>query len=164
MLSKRFTVKRINAPAGFTWDSEAALQANVRKLAASANCDMYILVTDAGVPFRGTNQYVSGVGLVEGGGAINPDNVTLFAVTAVHLYDGGTFERLLWQRPGFAIGGSIGNVVNAPHRALDRTWWPATPQAVHSEKYKAAARALLTESIGAAVPEMMGLAGKKGGA
>jgi hypothetical protein len=35
---------------------------------------------------------------------------------------------------------------------------------VHSEKYKAAARALLTESIGAAVPEMMGLAGKKGGA
>ena len=112
----------------------------------------------------GTNQAVAGIGMVEGGGVINPDNVTLFAVTAVHLYDGRTFERLLWQRPGFSIGGSMGNVVNGPHRRLDRTWWPATPQAVHSEKYKAAVRALLAESIGATVPEMLGLIGKKGGA
>jgi hypothetical protein len=166
VLAKRFAVKRINAPAGLNWESEAALQANVRKLAASANCDVYIVVTGAGVSFGGTNQHVSGVGLVEGGGAINPDNVTLYAVTAVHLYDGRTFERLIWQRPGFAIGGSIGNVVNAPHRRLDRTWWPATPQAVNSEKYKAATRALLADSIGATIPEMMGLkgSGKKDGA
>jgi len=164
VLSKRFTVRRISAPAGLTWESEAAVQDNVRKLAASANCDLYIVVTTAGVPFGGTNQYVGGIGMVEGGGAINPDNVTLYAVTAVHLYDGRTFERLIWQRPGFAIGGSIGNVVNAPHRRLDRTWWPATPQAVHSEKYKAAARSLLTDSVGATVPEMMGLTAKKGGA
>lgn len=106
--------------------------------------------------------------MVEGGGAINPDNVTLFAVTAVHLYDGRTFERLLWQRPGFSIGGSFGNVVNGPHRRLDRTWWPATPQAVNSEKYKAATRALLVESVARTIPEMVGLKGgepgKKGGA
>jgi hypothetical protein len=165
VLSKRFTVKRINAPAGLNWDSEAALQANVRKLAGSANCDLYVVVTGAGVPFSGTNQYVSGVGLVEGGGAINPDNVTLYAVTTVHLYDGRTFERLLWQRPGFSIGGSMGNVVNAPHRRLDRTWWPATPQGVNNEKYKAATRALLVDSVGATIPEMVGLKspGKKGG-
>jgi hypothetical protein len=163
-LGKRFTVKRIGVPAGLAWESESDLQANVRKLAGSANCDLYIVVTSAGTSFSGTNQYVAGVGMVEGGGAINPDNVTLYAVTAVHLYDGRTFERLLWQRPGFSIGGSIGNVVNGPHRRLDRTWWPATPQAVNSEKYKAAARALLTESVGATVPEMLGLTGKKGGA
>jgi hypothetical protein len=157
VLGKRFTVRRISVPAGLTWESEAAVQANVRKLAASANCDLYIVVTGAGAPFGGTNQHVGGVGMVEYGGAINPDNVTLFAVTAVHLYDGRTFERLLWQRPGFAIGGSIGNVVNAPHRRLDRTWWPATAQAVNNEKYKAAARALLADSIGATVPEVMGM-------
>jgi hypothetical protein len=173
VLSRRFIVKRIvvpqdafaayENPAAFS-DSNATLQATVRKLAGSANCDLYIVVTRAGTSFGGTNQVVAGVGMVEGGGVINPDNVTLFAVTAVHLYDGRTFERLLWQRPGFAIGGSFGNVVNAPHRRLDRTWWPATPQAVHSEKYKAAVRALLAESVGATVPEMVGLAGKKGGA
>jgi hypothetical protein len=173
VLGKRFTVKRIAVPQGafdafenpaaFS-DSNAMLQATVRKLAESANCDLYIVVTRAGTSFGGTNQFVAGIGMVEGGGIINPDNVTLFAVTAIHLYDGRTFERLLWQRPGFAIGGSIGNVVNAPHRRLDRTWWPATPQAVHGEKYKAAVRELLAESVGATVPEMVGLTGKKGGA
>jgi hypothetical protein len=157
VLAKRFTVRRIGVPAGLGWDSEAAVQASVRKLAASAKCDLYIVVTGAVAPFGGTNQYVGGIGMVEYGGAINPDNVTLFAVTAVHLYDGRTFERLLWQRPGFAIGGSIGNVVNAPHRRLDRTWWPATPQGVNNEKYKAAVRALLVDSIGATVPEVMGM-------
>lgn len=45
----------------------------------------------------------------------------LYAVTVVHLYDGHTFERLVWNRPGFAIGGSFGSAVNGPHRALDRT-------------------------------------------
>jgi hypothetical protein len=172
VLSGRFAVKRISVPpgafddytrsGGVFGDTDAALHATVRKVAGSANCDLYFVVTRAAVQFGGTNQGVAGVGLVEGGGAINPDNVTLFAVTAVHLYDGRTFERLSWHRPQFAIG--AGKIVNGPHRTLDRTWWPATPQAVNSEKYKAATRALLTESVGAAVPEMLGLAGKKGGA
>jgi hypothetical protein len=172
VLGKRFTVRRIGVPpgtfdaynraGGVFGDTDEALHATVRKLAGSANCDLYLVVTRAAVQYGGTNQGVVGIGLVEGGGAINPDNVTLYAVTAVHLYDGRTFERMLWRRPQFAIG--AGNVVNGPHRRLDHTWWPATPQGVSNEKYKAATRALLTESIGAAVPEMMGLAGKKGGA
>jgi hypothetical protein len=171
LLGKRFTVKRIavphgalasyESPGGVLGGSDATLLAAVRKLAGSANCDLYIVVTRAGTSFSGTNQVVAGVGMVEGGGAINPDNVTLFAVTTIHLYDGRTFERLLWQRPGFAIGGSIGNVVNGPHRRLDRTWWPATPQAVHNEKLKSAARSLLADSLDQTVPEMLGL---KGGA
>ena len=174
VLAKRFTVKRIavpqdafavyEKPAPFS-DSDATLQGIVRKLAGSANCDLYVVIIRAGVPFGSTNQTIAGIGMVEGGGAINPDNVTLYAATTVHLYDGRTFERLLWRRPGFAIGGgSFGNVVNAPHRKLDRTWWPATPQAVNSEKYKTAAREVLVESIAATVPEMMGLTGKKDGA
>jgi hypothetical protein len=173
VLSKRFTVKRITVPQGTFaayekpapfGDSDATLQSIVRQLAGSAKFDLLIVITPAGVPFGGTNQTVAGIGLVEGGGVINPDNVTLYAVTAVHLYDGRTFERLLWQRPGFSIGSSMmGNIVNAPHRRLDSTWWPTTPQALHSEKYKAAARTLLADSISSTIPEMMGLTGKKGG-
>jgi hypothetical protein len=177
VLSKRFTVKRITVPQGAFaayekpapfGDSDAALQGIVRQLAGSAKCDLYIVITRAGVPFSGTNQSVAGLGMVEGGGAINPDNVTLYAVTTVHLYDGRSFERLLWQRPGSSIGGSMGSVVNAPHRKLDRTWWPATAQAVHSEKIKSATRAVLVDGIAATIPEMLGLkdgpSGKKSGA
>jgi hypothetical protein len=170
VLGQRFTVKRISvpqdafaayeSPGGVLGDSDATLQAIVRKVAGSANCDLYIVVTRAGAAFSSTNQVVTGVGMVEGGGGIiYPDNVTLFAVTAVSLYDGRTFERLLWQRPGFSIGGSIGNFVNGPHRQLDRTWWPATPQ--DNDKLKTAARTLLADSVAQIVPDMVGL---KGGA
>jgi hypothetical protein len=170
VLARRFTVKRIpislgafaayETPPAFG-DSDATLQGIVRKLAGSANCDLLIVITRSGISFGGTNQVVTGIGMVEGGGAINPDNVTLYAVTAVHLYDGRSFERLLWRRPGFSFGGSMGNVVNAPHRKLDRTWWPASPQEVHTEKYKSATREVLVNGIAATVPEMMGM---KGGA
>ena len=129
----------------------------MRRVAGSANCDLYIVVTRSGVQFSGTNQAVAGLGMVEGGGAINPDNVTLFAVTVVSLYDGRTFDRLLWQRPGFEFGATLGGaVINAPTRKLDQTWWPATPQAVHNDKLRAATRTLVEQSVAATIPQVMG--------
>jgi hypothetical protein len=167
LLSKRFSIKRIGAPKGvfasyekpapFS-DSSAELQGIVRKLAASQNCDLVVVVTRAGVPFSGTNQTVAGLGMVEGGGVLNPDNVHLYAVMTIHVYNGRTFERLHWNRVGLEIGASLmGKVVNAPSRTLDRTWWPATPQAVHNEKLKAATRALVEQGLTAAIPEVMGM-------
>jgi hypothetical protein len=158
LLSRRFTVRRIALPKGAFAESDD-LQDVVRKVAASQKYDLYLVVTRGGQPFGSTNQVVSGVGMVEHGGALLPDNVTLFAVTAVHLYDGRTFERLHWRRVGFDMGTTvaIGGVVNAPHRKLDRSWWPATPQAAHSEKLKSATRTLLTDGLAQTVPELVGL-------
>jgi hypothetical protein len=167
-LSGRFNVKRIGVPQGtfasyeapgaVFRDSDAELQAIVRKLAASQNCDLVILVTRAGVPFSSTNQTLVGLGMVEAGGALNPDNVNLYAVTTIHVYDGRTFERLHWHRVGLEIGAALGGkVINAPYRTLDRTWWPATPQAVHSEKLKAATRALVEQGLTTGIPEVMGM-------
>jgi hypothetical protein len=101
---------------------------------------------------------MTGLGLLEYGGALNPDNVKLFAVTAVQVYDGRTFERLASQRIGsYAESLGIGGDVNIPQRALDRSWWPATAQAVHNEKLKAATRTLLTDALARTIPEVMGM-------
>ena len=135
------------------------LQGIVRKLAASQNLDLVVVVTRAGAPFSSTNQTVAGLGMVEAGGALYADNVHLYAVTTVHVYDGRTFERLHWQRTGFEFGATLGGaVINAPTRKLDQTWWPATPQAAHNDKLRAATRALVEQSVAAAVPQVMGLA------
>jgi hypothetical protein len=175
VLGQRFTVKQISvpqdafaayeSPGGVIGDSDATLQAIVRKAAGPANCDLYIVVTRSSTSFSTTNQVVTGVGMVESGGAINPDNVILYAVTVVSLYHGRTFERLIWERPGFSIGsplsigGVMGNFVSGPHRQLDRTWWPATPQGADNDKLKSAARTLLADSVAQTVPEMLGLKG-----
>jgi len=168
LLSKRFTVKRIGvpqgafasyeSPGGAFRDSDADLQGIVRKLAAPQNCDLVIVVIRAGIPFGSSNQTVVGLGMIEAGGALNPDNVHLYAVMTILVYDGRTFERLHWHRVGLEIGASlVGKVINAPYRTLDRTWWPATPQAVHSEKLKAATRALVEQGLATGLPEVMGM-------
>jgi len=167
LLSPRFKIKRINAPPGafasydkpapFS-DSGAELQSIVRKLAASQGCDLVIVVTRAGAPWGSSNQVVVGLGILEAGGLINADNVTLFAITTVHVYDGRTYESLAWQRTDFQIGASLmGKAINGPHRTLDRTWWPATPQAVHSDKLKSATRALVEQSLATTIPQVMGM-------
>lgn len=154
LLGSRYSVKRISfAPQ----DLDENVESTVRKIAATQRCDLYLVITRASVPFGGTNQLVSGLGIVEGGGAINPDNVHLFAVTAVHVYDGQTFARLSWQRTDFLIGSSLtGRIINGPYRTLDRSWWPATPQAVHSDKLKSATRTLVEQSLVKTIPEVMG--------
>jgi hypothetical protein len=166
LLSARFAVKKISYPKeafaryespGAFIDPSAVLQDIVRTVAASQKYDLYLVVTRAGVPFSSTNQVVGGLGMVEAGGAINPDNVHLFAITTVHVYDGRTFERLGWQRSEFKIGASlVGRVINGPYRTLDRTWWPATPQAIHNDKLKGAMRALVEQSLATTIPEVMG--------
>jgi hypothetical protein len=167
VLSPRYKVKRIAVPQGMFAayekpaafsSSDAELQGIVRRLAASQGCDLVIVVTRSGISWGSSNQVVVGLGLLEAGGLINAGNVTLFAVTAVSLYDGRTFERLTWQRPQFQIGGSMMGGINGPHRTLERSWWPATPQAVHNDKLKSATRALVEQSVAATIPRVMGTA------
>jgi hypothetical protein len=153
LLSGRYAVRRISPPAGLDADNAQDI---VRKIAASQKHDLYVVVARSSAPFGSSNQIVTGLGMIEAGGIINPDNVTLFAVTTVLVYDGRTFERLGWQRTG-GEGISIGKTINAPTRSLDRTWWPATPQAVHNEKLKAATRALAVEGLSATIPQIMGM-------
>jgi hypothetical protein len=165
LLGSRFTVKRINfpketfasyeKPSAFT-DSSAVLQGIVRNLAVSQKHDLYVVVTRAGVPFGNTNQTVAGLGMIEAGGTLNPDNVHLFAIITVHLYNGQTFQQLHWQRAEFSIGSSLlGNVINGPHRRLDRTWWPANSHAVHNDRLKSATRALVEQSLATTIPDVM---------
>lgn len=154
-LSGRFTVKRIGYSGG---DLDASISDVIRKIAGSQKHDLYIVVTRGGVPYGGTNQTVVGLGMLEAGGALNPDNVYLFAITVVHVYDGRTFERLHWHRVGLEIGAALGGkVINAPYRTLDRSWWPATPQAAHNERLKAATRALVEQGLTTGIPEVMGM-------
>jgi hypothetical protein len=139
LLSRRFTVRRISHSSA---DLDTGVQDVIRKIAASQKHDLYVVVIRSSAPFGSSNQTVTGLGMIEAGGILNPDNVQLFAVTTVLVYDGRTFEQLGWQRTGVE-GISIGTTINAPTRTLDRTWWPTTPQAVNNEKLKAATRALV---------------------
>jgi hypothetical protein len=153
LLSRRYAVRRITPAAA---DPNAGPEDIVRKVAASQKYDLYVVVIRSTAPVGTSNQTVTGLGMIETGGAINPDNVTLFAITTVAVFDGRTLERLGWQRTG-VDGISFTKTINAPTRTLDHTWWPATPQAVNNEKLRTATRALVEQSLATTVPQMMGM-------
>jgi hypothetical protein len=150
LLSKRYTVKRISVPQASADNIEAVL----RQAGATQKCDLYIVVTPGGAALSGTNQFVGGLGLVEHG---HPDTVFLHALLTIRLYDGHTFELLQSRRALNEYGDAVATNISGPHRKLDRTWWPATPQAVHNERLKGATRALLSEGLARTVPEMVGM-------
>ncbi len=112
LLSKRYAVRRISHASG---DLDAGAPDVIRKIAASQKHDLYVVVIRSAAPFGSSNQTVTGLGMIEAGGPINPDNVTLFAVTTVLVYDGRTFEQLGWQRTGVERGISMGKTINAPY-------------------------------------------------
>lgn len=165
LLSKRFVVRKIaypkgafasfENPAGLFRDREAELREIVRKIAASQKCDVYVVVTKGGSPFSSTNQFLTGVGIVEAGGALYSDNIYLFALSVVGVYDGQTFE--LVKRQSASIGQTtFMAIIKGPHRKLDQSWWPASPQAVQNEKLKSATRALVEQSLAMTVPDLLG--------
>jgi hypothetical protein len=159
LLSKRYAVKRVSYASG---DLEAKVDDVIRKVAASSKHDLYIVVTRTSAPIGTSNQIMTGLGMIELGGVLFPDNVKLFAVTAVQVYDGRTLERLAWQRTG-SYPASMGIGGDVPQRSLDRSWWPATPQAVHNEKLKVATRALVSDGLDGTILEVMGMdTGRKG--
>ena len=80
LLSGRYAVRRIGPPAGLDADNA---QDVVRKIAASQKHDLYVVVARSTAPFGSSNQTVTGLGMIEAGGVINPDNITLFAVTTI---------------------------------------------------------------------------------
>lgn len=165
VLSKQYNVTRIAAPkgafdaiekpGGLFRDLEAEQREIVRKIAAGQKSDLYIVVTRGSSPYSNTNQILTGLGILEAGAPLYSDNVYLFALSVITVYDGRTFAMVKRQ------AGSIGQstflaVVNGPHQKLDKSWWPTSPQVAQNDKLKNATRALVEQSIAQTVPEMVG--------
>ncbi|MET0652285.1 MAG: hypothetical protein ABWY63_07180 [Hyphomicrobiaceae bacterium] len=165
LLGKQFNVTRIAAPkaafdsieqpGGLFRDREEEQREIVRKITAAHKNDLYIVVTRGGSPYSNTNQVLTGLGILEAGAPIYSDNVYLFALSVITVYDGRTFKLIKRQ------AGSIGQstfltVVKGPHQKVDKSWWAAAPQVAQSEKLRNATRALVEQSIAQTVPEIVG--------
>jgi hypothetical protein len=165
VLGKQYNVKRIVAPkgafdaidqpGGLFRDREAEQRELVRKIAASHKSDLYIVVTRGGSPYGNSNQVLSGLGILEAGAPITSDNVYLFALSVIAVYDGRTFE-LVKRKAGSVGQSTFLAVVKGPHQKVDKSWWPASPQVAQNEKLKNATRALVEQSIAMTVPDLVG--------
>lgn len=132
----------------------------VRQIAAGANCQRYVLVTNSSSQFANTNQTVEGFGIVFWGNLIKK-RTYLFALTHVRIFDGQTFE-LIKEAKSAGDDVSLGamlvgdNPIRGPSREVDDTSFPAAPaEAVSSPALREGARALLTASLDKTLPAML---------
>jgi hypothetical protein len=162
-LGQRFDVKRIAYPKGAFASLEKPKPAFseskddrkeiVRGIVGNQKCDLVVVVTKSATGVGNTNKAIFGLGLLDMGRGI-VDNFVLFAVAQTRVYDGKTFA-VLGSKWAINLARSFVYAISAPHRQVDRSWWPASPAHVASDaRLKQATMELLGESIAETVAEL----------
>jgi hypothetical protein len=173
----RFSVRRMAQPANafepydhppLFHDPDVQMQHVVQNVAGSGGCERYIVAIEAGSDWAGTNQGVKGIGIVHRGGIIDRFSVTyLFAMTALYVFDGHSFE-MLKKGAGSLTNETLGErLVNdlvrptplhGPSRELEDFAWPPAPDAV--TRLRDPTRALLAASLDKVLPGLLAPSGQ----
>jgi hypothetical protein len=127
-------------------DSRSDLANIVRQIAANARCERYVAVTKFDGQFGGTNQVLSGIGVLNHGvGALS--HTVLFANVEATEFDGRTFDIVKRPLPGLGAMLSAG-FVQDPLTILDNADFPTiAANAATSATLRDHTRALLTSRL-----------------
>ena len=129
----------------------------LRRIASSAGCERYVVVTRWSNRFGSTNQSVMGVGLVHVKTPLNSATL-LFTVLRAAVYDGNFTELKREQvqiNDKSLIARSLTEIIPAAMRELDESAWPAQPAEADNPKNKEIARALLAEGLDKTLPLLL---------
>jgi hypothetical protein len=127
----------------------------VREIAGNAGCERYFAVVRFEAKFQGTNQLLSGVGIVNRGTSLFSRSY-LFANIGVIVFDGQTFDIRKDPHANFqeVLERVAANLIKDNNlRELDDSAFPASPpEAANSATLRDGARALLTEKLDKILP------------
>jgi hypothetical protein len=141
-------------------DADKDLKSVVQAIAGAGGCERYIVVVKDTNGDRVTNQSFTGIGIFSRAGG----DVHLFALTALSVFDGHTFE-VLEKRVGSPVEEKLGsnptlydrlrtNPMRGANLALKEDFsWPPSQDAVMG--LRDATRALLAESLDKTLPKLL---------
>ena len=127
----------------------------IRQIAGNIGCERYVVVTRFDGQLDGTNQTLSGVGIVNRGTSLL-SRTYLFAYIKVAVFDGHTFE--IRRDPLESFEARLARVAanltkNENMREIDNSAFPATPpEAANSATLRDGARGLLAERLDQILP------------
>jgi hypothetical protein len=139
----------------FLREENEKLPGVIRQIAGSAGCRRYLVIMPLTGQLPGTNQTLTGVGIVNHGTSILSYSA-VFAFINVVLLDGNTFETL--GNPNVNLKRVLGNMAEDLVKArnmqkVDNTAFPATPSdAAKSTTLRDLTRAMLTERLDKDIP------------
>jgi len=143
-----------------TYGSDSDLAAAVKAVAASGGCARYVAVVPYSGRFGGTNQLFTGVGAVHAG--FGNGRTYVHALTRIRLYDGRDFSVLKRADGGSSSKDSSFSIfvkpdapLGAPSRELKDFAWPDDKLETVAPAARAAALAVLAESLDKTLPELL---------
>jgi hypothetical protein len=165
-LSPRFDVRRIDYPVGTFLpveqvksvlssdykDHRAEIRDIARNITASQRCDLCIVVTKSSSMYSNTNQAMSGLGILDNSNLLF-ENVFLFAIWEMRVFDGKTFEVLAHKR-ATSQDPPLMAAIRGPNRKVDKTWLPAPGQVAQSARLRNATAELVAQSLDPVVTEL----------
>jgi hypothetical protein len=141
-------------------DGDKDLKSVVQAIVGAGGCERYVVVVKDKNADRLTNQTFTGIGIFSRAGG----DVHLFALTALFVFDGHTFE-VLKKGVGSPVEEKLGsnptlfdvmrtNPMRGPNVPLKEDFsWPPAPDAVMG--LRDATRALLAESLDKTLPKLL---------
>jgi len=143
------------APGGLFRDHNAEFKDALRKVTAGQKYDLYLAVVVGGSAFGSTNQFVRGIGIVQGS-SVFANQMWIHALFHMRLFDGRTLELLGWK-PATLGESTFMAVIRGPNRQVDASFWPQTERVESDFRLRNAVRELVEQGISATLPEVLTL-------
>lgn len=153
LLGRRFDVRPVTyRRAAFAKGSWSGIGAMVREGVTPAPVDAYVVITRGFSQLGASNQSVSGLGFLEtSGGLVSSNRHFVYALYAVSIIDAREFSSKAIMgalMPGeAAIDPLRSTVMRGPHRQVDQSWWPTSPNAASNPRLKGAVVELIDQSL-----------------
>ena len=151
LLSKSYDVRTVTyrrAAIAAAPISRSGLGDTLRAEVSPQGLDAYLVVTKIPVQYGGTNQSISGLGIVEG-----PfDHYFIYAILRVVLVDGREFSTIAQSIAALPGDKPCNSIIAKPficgaNREVDKTWWPASLNAASNQKLKGAMVEFIDKSL-----------------
>jgi hypothetical protein len=153
LLGRRFDVRPVTyRRAAFAKPTSGGIGAMVREGITPAPVDVYVVITRATSKLGATNQFVSGLGMLETSGGLLYSNrhfvYALYAVSIIDTHELSSKAVTVGLMPGEALVDPLrSTVMRGPHRQVDQSWWPTAPTAAANQRLKGAVLELIDQSL-----------------
>ncbi len=164
LVGARFDVRHVAAPgnAFASLDKAGALFRNipaeradiVRRLVHGERCDYVLVVMRGSSAYGTTTQTVKGYGIVRSGDGVVIDQVYLYALANLVLYENFSFKVLAEQRIGSK---GLFTMMSGPHKKVETAVWPTPLGAADNPNMKAAVLGLIDAGLAATVPDVVNI-------
>jgi hypothetical protein len=139
-------------------DRDAEMNGMVQKTLAGASCDFVLVIVCGGSQFSSSNQFLTGLGVLETGTEAFGHNREIYALTAMSVLDGKTLATLKAERGG-SDKPMFFEAIRGPSKPVDVKAYPSLQSVADDPKTRDVVWSLMERSLDLTLPQLFEVKG-----